>query len=184
MCAGPGHHHRHDEWCPGAGSRRRRLDLPGQAARGGLALRSGPGDRLGDSDLFGDDYLDELDHCALWCNLVHWVSPAVREPTPRTISVEYLAAWAQLRARTDALASLQAADGSLAGEDHAAQEHVVAMLAAIDALAGCAPGTPPRRTWTASPPRFGRRSADARPRPPSTARLDARHRPPALAALQ
>jgi Family of unknown function (DUF6421) len=91
---------------------------------------------LADSDLFGDDCIDQLDHRALWLNIVAWaasarpggdraeaqLSPAARSLDP---------AWAALRDETNALALLQAPDGSLSGDASAATRHVEAMVAAI-----------------------------------------------------
>ena len=78
---------------------------------------------LADSDLFGDDCLDELDHRELWLQ-----PPALggrfrarlraRRAAARCAGADALAdpAWATLRDETNALAALQNADGSLAGD--------------------------------------------------------------------
>jgi hypothetical protein len=96
---------------------------------------------LADSDLFGDDCIDELDHRALWLNLVYWTA---RPPAaPRNEAQPSLAAataredlhWAQLRDQTNALARLQAADGSLNGDAGEAGRHVAQIAEAIEALA-------------------------------------------------
>jgi hypothetical protein len=91
---------------------------------------------LADSDLFGDDCIGELDHRALWLNIIGWAAaggppvdraqPISSRPLPATEP-----AWVQLRDETDALAALQAPDGSLAGEAVAARRHVDAMIDAI-----------------------------------------------------
>jgi Family of unknown function (DUF6421) len=77
---------------------------------------------LGDSDLFGDDCLDELDHRALWLNLLYWVAgPAYEDregPAPSVAAAD--PAWARLKAATDELRLLQAPDGSLAAAEGAA----------------------------------------------------------------
>jgi hypothetical protein len=39
---------------------------------------------LGDSDLFGDDCIDQLDHRALWLNLVYWATPSADRGPRRT----------------------------------------------------------------------------------------------------
>ena len=97
---------------------------------------------LGDSDLFGDDCIDELDHLALWQNLIYWAArpdggmwPVHAERNGH--GPEHAPAWARLRDETNALALLQAPDGSLAGDADAdaARGHVEAMAAAIEELA-------------------------------------------------
>jgi hypothetical protein len=93
---------------------------------------------LADSDLFGDDCLGDLDHAALWTDLVHWLAtPSVAVPAEAPASA--LAAdpaWARLRAETDALRVLQAPDGTVPAEHHeAAGAHVAAMAAAVTELA-------------------------------------------------
>jgi hypothetical protein len=73
---------------------------------------------LADSDVFGDDCIDELDHRALWLNIVYWVSRSDGGDWPvaeRRPGVEREPAWIALRDETNALALLQAPDGSLAG---------------------------------------------------------------------
>ena len=91
-----------------------------------------------DSDLFGDDCLEQLDHRALWLNLCDWAagSPDAeksggrvnggRRPDP---------AWTRLREATDALALLQAADGSVERDSDNARGHVAEIVAAIQTLA-------------------------------------------------
>ncbi len=90
---------------------------------------------LGDSDLFGDDCLDELDHRALWLNLLYWVAGgafADRDgPAPSPGAAD--SAWAALKAATDELRLLQEPDGSLA-EAGDAERLVGTMAAAVDAL--------------------------------------------------
>jgi hypothetical protein len=92
---------------------------------------------LADSDLFGDDCIDELDHRALWCNLVSWAAssrPAsgrgMAAPSERPDNL----ARVKLRDETNALGQLQAADGSLTGGPEQAARHVEAMIAAIEQL--------------------------------------------------
>jgi len=78
---------------------------------------------LADSDLFGDDCIDELDHRALWLNLVHWaaqpafaVAPA--EPASAAASDP---AWRRLRDATEELRAAQLPDGSIAAAEHGAE---------------------------------------------------------------
>ncbi|HEV2813341.1 MAG TPA: DUF6421 family protein [Solirubrobacteraceae bacterium] len=90
---------------------------------------------LGDSDLFGDDCLDELDHRALWLNLLYWVAgPAFEDrdgPAPSAAAAD--PHWAALRAATDAVRLKQRADGSADGDCTA---EVEAMAAAVEGLRG------------------------------------------------
>ena len=100
---------------------------------------------LADSDLFGDDCIDELDHRALWLNIVYWAArpdggiwPVHAERNGH--GPEHAPAWTRLRDETNALALLQAPDGSLAGRS----------------------GRGARHTW----PRSRRRSSELKPRFP------------------
>jgi hypothetical protein len=87
---------------------------------------------LADSDLFGDDCIDQLDHRALWENLCFWVAgPRSDGPGGQQTGD---AAWARLRDETDALALLQAPDGSLAGDAGAASAHALAIAGALEEL--------------------------------------------------
>ena len=97
-------------------------------ARGRVAV-------LGDSDLFGDDCLDALDHRELWRALVSWVAPSRERGTRVGDGPAQTPAWQALREQTDALARLQAADGSLAGDPAQAAQHVEAIDAALGELA-------------------------------------------------
>ena len=97
---------------------------------------------LADSDLFGDDCIDHLDHRALWLNIVYWLSlpPARANRGAWPVhggagGTETDPAWLGLRDETNALAELQAPDGSLAGDEAVARAHVEAMIAAIEKLA-------------------------------------------------
>ncbi len=89
---------------------------------------------LADSDLFGDDCLGELDHEALWENLVYWVAqpsfaadvvaaPSAAKDDPH---------WAALKAATDELRLLQEPDGSTAHDVAALVER---MAVAVEGLA-------------------------------------------------
>ncbi len=96
---------------------------------------------LADSDLFGDDCIDEFDHRALWLNLCYWAAPPAGGSWPviherNGNGPERAPAWVRLRDETNALALLQAPDGSLAdGADaDAARRHVDNMAAAIEEL--------------------------------------------------
>jgi hypothetical protein len=90
---------------------------------------------LADSDLFGDDCIDDLDHRALWLNICYWAARRPAEhPSPRS-GPEQDPAWMRLRDETNALALLQAPDGSLAGDAQAARAHLAAIQDSIEALA-------------------------------------------------
>ncbi len=67
---------------------------------------------LGDSDIFGDDCIGAHSHAELWENLCFWAS---RVPVPQTGTTtdDLPEAWEELRDWTNALAELQAPDGSL-----------------------------------------------------------------------
>jgi uncharacterized protein DUF6421/uncharacterized protein DUF4350 len=93
---------------------------------------------LADSDLFGDDCIDDLDHRALWLNIVYWVARPDGGTWPvrgRVRGAEADPAWIRLRDETNALAELQAPDGSLNGDGAVADGHVEAMIGAIEDLA-------------------------------------------------
>ena len=92
---------------------------------------------LSDSDLFGDDCLGELDHRALWLNLVYWCSrsPSRSDARGAADARAREVAWTRLRDETNALARLQAPDGSLAGDRAAAERHVAEIAGSIAELA-------------------------------------------------
>ena len=95
---------------------------------------------LADSDLFGDDCIDELDHRTLWLNLCYWAARPDGGVWPVRADrdghgPEHDPAWARLRDETNALALLQAPDGSLTGDPDTARGHVEAMAQAIEQLA-------------------------------------------------
>ena len=95
---------------------------------------------LADSDLFGDDCIDELDHRTLWLNLCYWAARPDGGVWPVRADrdghgPEHDPAWARLRDETNALALLQAPDGSLTGDPDTARGHVEAMAQAIEELA-------------------------------------------------
>jgi hypothetical protein len=100
---------------------------------------------VGDSDLFGDDCIDQLDHRALWINIGYWLA---RGAAARGVAAGTTAAahedglgarsdlsWARLREETNALARLQAEDGSLAGDRDEAQRHVDEIGGSLERLA-------------------------------------------------
>lgn len=89
---------------------------------------------LADSDLFGDDCIDQLDHRSLWLNLVYWATP-VRDRDGARAGKPADPDWLKLRTETDALALLQAADGSLSGDAAVASRHAAEIIAALIRLA-------------------------------------------------
>jgi hypothetical protein len=90
---------------------------------------------LADSDLFGDDCIDQLDHRSLWVNLIYWATP-VRGADNEAVSREDADSdWTCLREQTDALALLQAPDGSLSGDAEIARGHAGAITEAVKRLA-------------------------------------------------
>jgi Family of unknown function (DUF6421) len=88
---------------------------------------------LADSDLFGDDCIGELDHSALWLNIADWARRA--DPDPPRVATPHGEAWERLREETDALALLQAPDGSVAGDRDIAARRVEAIAIALAELA-------------------------------------------------
>ena len=93
---------------------------------------------LADSDLFGDDCIDELDHSALWLNIAYWVRGAndrAAQPRAPLGAAKDNELWAQLRDETNALAPLQAPDGSLRGDPETARLHVDRIVVMLRALA-------------------------------------------------
>jgi hypothetical protein len=99
---------------------------------------------LADSDLFGDDCIDELDHRELWVNILYWVSlPPMRadgghwpvQAARDGSGPEHDPVWIRLRDETNALAALQAADGSLDGDRDTAREHLEKIIKAVQTLA-------------------------------------------------
>jgi Family of unknown function (DUF6421) len=88
---------------------------------------------LADSDLFGDDCIGELDHEALWLNLVYWASAptfaGADEGAPSAAAAD--PAWLRLRAAVAELRLSQAPDGSVdtAVHDPAKLRNLVAAVA-------------------------------------------------------
>jgi Family of unknown function (DUF6421) len=77
---------------------------------------------LADSDLFGDDCLEELDHEALWLNLVYWVAePRFRRDgatAPPSSSAAKDPTWLALRDAVAELRLVQRPDGSIDTSEH------------------------------------------------------------------
>ncbi len=127
---------------------------------------------LADSDLFGDDCLDQLDHRTLWLNLCQWAARrGAREGTTLVDAAAEVGAWPRLREATDALALLQAPDGSLNSDPDEAAGHVERIAVALAELEASFPhqldylraAVADLRTWAGSGfgrPDFGR-SLDA-----------------------
>jgi hypothetical protein len=103
---------------------------------------------LADSDLFGDDCLDQLDHRALWLNIIQWAARrgAPEQPERNAHAPVAQPAWRALRDEVNALALLQEPDGSLrratgpgAAEHEQAGEHVRRIISALGELAPAFP---------------------------------------------
>ncbi|HUA49111.1 MAG TPA: DUF6421 family protein [Solirubrobacteraceae bacterium] len=95
---------------------------------------------LADSDVFGDDCIDELDHRTLWLNLIYWLSRRDGGTWPVQAGrdgagPEHDPAWTRLREETNALAALQAPDGSLDGDHDSARAHLEQIIKAVETLA-------------------------------------------------
>jgi hypothetical protein len=94
----------------------------------------------GDSDLFGDDCIDQFDHRTLWVNIAYWLArhaaarPRSAMEPEHGVSAKADLSWARLRDETNALAQLQAEDGSLAGGREEAQRHVEEIVGALGRL--------------------------------------------------
>jgi hypothetical protein len=70
---------------------------------------------LADSDLFGDDCISDLDHEALWLNLVYWAAQPGFSGAGRTVASDASAdpAWLRLRNAVEELRITQDPDGSV-----------------------------------------------------------------------
>ena len=108
-----------------------------------LLAVSEPGDGrvvvAADSDLFGDDCIGELDHTALWLNLLYWAGqPAFRETEPAIHSAAAADPhWATLKEHVAVLRLTQQPDGSIDLSRHDADglgAHVDAIITAIEGL--------------------------------------------------
>ncbi len=97
---------------------------------------------LADSDLFGDDCIGDLDHTALWLNLVYWAAgSAFAAPAPEETGVGEAVSdphWPALKSAVAELRLTQEPDGSvdLSRHDRARTGELVARIAAeVEALA-------------------------------------------------
>jgi hypothetical protein len=96
---------------------------------------------LADSDLFGDDCFGELDHEALWCNVVQWAAgaafrrPASAVPAPAREDPH----WQALKREVDDLRLCQRTDGSVDLETHDA----TALTAQVERIATAVRGLAP-----------------------------------------
>ncbi len=77
-----------------------------------------------DSDLFGDDCIADLDHEALWLNLVYWAAqPAfAADGATGASAVTDDPAWIRLKAAVEELRLAQSADGSIDTSEHDADK--------------------------------------------------------------
>jgi hypothetical protein len=75
---------------------------------------------LADSDLFGDDCIGDLDHEALWLNLVYWAAQPGFSGAGRTVASDASAdpAWLRLRNAVDELRLTQQPDGAVDTSRH------------------------------------------------------------------
>jgi Family of unknown function (DUF6421) len=75
---------------------------------------------LSDSDLFGDDCITDLDHEALWLNLVYWAAQPSFAGAGRTLASNASAdpAWLRLRNAVEELRVTQEPDGSVNTSKH------------------------------------------------------------------
>ena len=79
---------------------------------------------LADSDLFGDDCIADLDHEALWLNLVYWAAQPrfAADGAAAKSPVTDDPAWVRLRAAVSELRLTQSADGSVDTQCHEPDE--------------------------------------------------------------
>ena len=77
-----------------------------------------------DSDLFGDDCIADLDHEALWLNLIYWAAqPAfAADGATGASAVTDDPAWIRLKAAVEELRLAQSADGSIDTSEHDADK--------------------------------------------------------------
>jgi hypothetical protein len=75
---------------------------------------------LSDSDLFGDDCIADLDHRALWINLVYWAAQPrfAADRAGQSSPVTDDPAWIRLKAAVEELRLAQSADGSIDTSGH------------------------------------------------------------------
>lgn len=96
---------------------------------------------VADSLLFGEEFLAELDHRALWRNICYWLSePAFARSNIRRIdsAAAQSGAWQELKAAVNELREFQTKDGSIpeAAQHPRAAELVETMLGAVTELTG------------------------------------------------
>ena len=100
----------------------RTADPPGAPLAAAVAVGEGRVVLLADSDLFGDDSIDELDHRALWFNVVTWAARrsgrADRDRPGPSSAVTADPRWPALKAAVVELRAMQAADGSVDAASH------------------------------------------------------------------
>ncbi len=100
-----------------------------------------------DSRLFGDEFFNELDHRALWLNLIAWLSvPTLQhyqEPLPDH-STQTVPAWLELKKTVNAFRSLQKSDGSVESTDQAEASALLDLIL---------------KSWNALLPRFPHEAA-------------------------
>jgi hypothetical protein len=104
---------------------------------------------LADSDLFGDDCIDELDHRALWLNLVYWAAGSAFRDADESVESSAAAdpSWRQLKAAVEELRAAQRPDGSVdvSGRD---EVRLVRLVETISEAAGAlAPRFPHQRDY-------------------------------------
>jgi hypothetical protein len=97
---------------------------------------------LADSDLFGDDCIGQLDHEALWLNLVYWAgAPAFRRAAPAPASEAAADPhWRELKEAAQELRLTQESDGSVDTAKHD-PEHLGGL---VERLAGAVRSLQPR----------------------------------------
>ena len=96
---------------------------------------------LADSDLFGDDCIDELDHRALWLNLVYWAAGSAFASSGQAElpAVATDPDWLRLKAATEELRLRQEPDGSVGTAEDAGR-----LRELVDAIAEAAQALKPR----------------------------------------
>ena len=107
---------------------------------------------LADSDLFGDDCISELDHEALWLNLVYWAAqPSFRGTDILPDSAAKAdPAWADLKRAVEQLREMEEPDGSIdsSKHDHGRAEQLTHDIA--DAAQRLAPHFPHQADYIAA----------------------------------
>ncbi|MGI9197861.1 MAG: DUF6421 family protein, partial [Candidatus Nanopelagicales bacterium] len=96
---------------------------------------------VADSDFAGDDSIDDLDHRALWRQLVTWASARRAREQRSTVESPVTAspAWERLVIAVEALRPLQAKDGSIAGDQTIASARIDDIIVALRDLAPLVP---------------------------------------------